>query len=129
MKIHHTVGAAALAALLTALPACQAPQASLSADQAAVSAGAFEPPPPADISLPPEPEPVPLTQEEVSRILEETMDSYTATGVSVAVIEDGAPGASAAWAGTGADCSSCPPERARRISARAITTTTAMPAM
>ena len=115
MKIHHTVGAAALAALLTALPACQAPQASLSADQAAVSAGAFEPPPPADVSLPPEPEPVPLTQEEVSRILEETMDSYTATGVSVAVIEDGAPGASAAWGWAVRDVQEMTPDTKVRV--------------
>ena len=45
----------------------------------------------------PEPEPIPLTQEDIGQILAETMEDYSAMGVSVAVIEDGQPGASAAW--------------------------------
>ena len=102
MHLRNGIALAALAALLAALPACQTTEDSSAPQDPAVSAGAWssQEPAPSDVSQPepePEPEPEPLTQAEVAQVLEEVMAGYSAIGVSAAVIEDGMPGASAAW--------------------------------
>ena len=100
MKRSKGAALAALCGLLCALTACQLPQEPQTVDEPAVSAWAEgsqtteEKPEPEPAPLP---EPEPLTQGEAEQILEEVMAGSSAVGASLAVIEDGEVGASAAW--------------------------------
>ena len=92
MKRSKGAALAALCGLLCALTACQLPQKPQTVDEPAVSAWAE-----GSQTTEEKPEPEPLTQGEAEQILEEVMADSSAVGVSLAVIEDGEPGASAAW--------------------------------
>ena len=92
MKRSKGAALAALCGLLCALTACQLPQEPQTVDEPAVSAWAE-----GSQTTEEKPEPEPLTQGEAEQILEEVMADSSAVGVSLAVIEDGEVGASAAW--------------------------------
>lgn len=105
MKRRERALLGAVCAMLLLLCGCQGREAPDAPEESAVAAWEEEPQQeaaqesgPAEET--PEPAPVPtppLTQEAVDQILEESMTDRTAMGVTAAVIENGEPGASAAW--------------------------------
>ncbi len=126
MHLRIRVALAALGALLIPLSACQAPQEAPPSQEPAVSAWAEELPlehTPPEVPEEPQPEPQPLTQEDLTAVLDEVMAEYSAAGVSLAVIENGTPGAGAAWGWAVKDVREMTPEtkiRAASLSKTAL---------